>query len=141
MRFGFGGGRGARPGVLDAVLGILLVSGGTERVSRSRGMPVFRRELCPAVANDSSVVRPFDRTEWAALSESRETTGRKLYRGRGMGTLVEGEVLPLSIGALMVPGGVVFEEVRMRFGLRGGSLTMLSASGILMGLQERGAIE
>lgn len=134
MRFGFGGGRGARPGVLDAVLGILLVSKATEGVSRSRGMSVFRSELCPAVANDSSVVGPFDRTEWAASSESRGTTGRKVCRGRGMGVLVEGEVLPLSIGALLVPVGVDFEEVRMRFGLRGGSLTMLSASGILMNL-------
>lgn len=134
MRFGFGGGRGARPGVSDAVLGILLVSGAIEGVSRSRGMPVFRREFCPAVANDSSVVRPFDKTDRAASLESRGTTGLKLYRGRGMGALVEGEVLPLSIGTLMVPGGVVFEEVRMRFGLRGGSLAMLSASGILMSL-------
>lgn len=134
MRFGFGGGRGARPGVSDAVLGILLVSEATEVVSRSRGMPVFRRELCPAVANESSVEGPFDKTERAASLESRGTTGRKLYRGSGMGALVEGEVLLLSIGAPMVPGGIVFEEVRMRFGLRGGSLTMLSASGIVMSL-------
>lgn len=50
-----------------------------------------------------------------------------------MGALVEGEVLlPLSIGALTVPGGVVFEEVRMRVGFGGGSLTMQSASGMVV---------
>jgi hypothetical protein len=49
-----------------------------------------------------------------------------------MGALVEGEVLPLSIGALIVPGGVVFEEVRMRVGFGGGSLPMQSASGMVV---------
>lgn len=50
MRFGFGGGRGARPGVSEVVLGILLDSGATEGVSCPRGKSVFRKELCPAVA-------------------------------------------------------------------------------------------
>ena len=66
MRFGLGGGSGARPGVsvvvvVVVVLGILAISGATEGISRcSRKGSVLRLELSPAAAaNDSSILGPW----------------------------------------------------------------------------------